>query len=98
MEHRVKPFTGIHNFRDYGGYAARGGAWLKAGVLLRSGQHVGATAEDLAAIAALDIRTVIDLRGNSERRSYPCARPEGFDAEVYFHDGETAGRGGAPHV
>lgn len=98
MDDRVKPFTGIHNFRDYGGYATRNGGRLKTGVLLRSGQHVGATTEDLAAIAALNIRTVIDLRGNSERRSYPCARPEGFDAQVYFHDGETAGRGGAPHV
>ena len=98
MDDRIKPFTGIHNFRDYGGYKTMRGARLTTGVLFRSGQHVGATADDLAAIAAFDIRTVIDLRGNSERRSYPCARPEGFDAEVYFHDGETAGRGGAPHV
>lgn len=97
MDDRVKPFAGIHNFRDYGGYGT-GGSRLKTGLLFRSGQHVGATPEDLAALSALDIRTVIDLRGNSERRSYPCLRPEGFDAQVYFHDGETAGRGGAPHV
>jgi len=98
MEDRVKPFGGIHNFRDYGGYGTAAGGRLKTGLLFRSGQHVGATPEDLAMISALGIRTVIDLRGNSERRSYPCARPEGFDAQVYFHDGETAGRGGAPHV
>ena len=98
MDDRVKPFSGIHNFRDYGGYATGAGGRLKSGVLFRSGQHVGATAEDLAAIAALDLQSVIDLRGNSERRSYPCARPEGFGAHVYFFDGETAGRGGAPHV
>lgn len=98
MHARVKALEGIHNFRDYGGYETARDRRLKTGLLFRSGQHVGATADDLAAIAALDIRTVIDLRGNSERRSYPCARPEGFDAQVYFHDGETAGRGGAPHV
>jgi protein-tyrosine phosphatase len=98
LDDRIKPFTGIHNFRDYGGYATNDGGWLKTGLLFRSGQHVGATADDLAALGALKIRSVIDLRGNSERRSYPCARPEGFDAQVYFHDGETAGRGGAPHV
>lgn len=95
---RVKPFTGIHNFRDYGRYATRGGGRLKTGILFRSGQHVGATTDDLAAVAALGLQTVIDLRGNSERRKYPCARPEGFGAQVYFYDGETAGRGGAPHV
>ena len=95
---RVKPLQGIHNFRDYGGYATRDGGRLTTDVLFRSGQHVGATADDLAAVAALDLRTVVDLRGNSERRNYPCARPEGFAAAVYFFEGETAGRGGAPHV
>ncbi|UVO55789.1 tyrosine-protein phosphatase [Sphingomonas sp. SUN039] len=95
---RVKPFAGIHNFRDYGGYATADGGRLKTGALFRSGQHVGATADDLTAVAELGLGTVIDLRGNSERRDYPCTRPEGFAAEVFFFDGETAGRGGAPHV
>jgi protein-tyrosine phosphatase len=98
MNDRVKPFAGIHNFRDYGGYTTTDGAQLKTGVLFRSGQHVDATVDDLAAVAALDLKTVIDLRGNSERRNYPCARPVGFGAQLYFHDGETAGRGGAAHV
>lgn len=95
---RVKHLTGIHNFRDYGDYAVSDGARLRRGVLYRSGQHVGATPDDLAALAQIDLRTVIDLRGNSERRSYPCRRPEAFDAEVHFFDGETSGRGGAPHI
>lgn len=97
MDDRVRHFKGIHNFRDYGGYAARGGR-LKPGLLFRSGQHVDATPGDLAELAMLDLRTVIDLRGNSERRAYPCARPAGFAGEVLFFDGETSGRGGAPHV
>lgn len=95
---RVLPFEGIHNFRDYGGYAVAGGARLREGLLYRSGQHGGATAADLDAVATLGLQTVVDLRGNSERRAYPCARPGGFDALVLFADGETAGRGGAPHV
>jgi protein-tyrosine phosphatase len=98
MIDRVLQFNGIHNFRDYGGYATASGGWLKSGILYRSGQHRDATSDDLARVAALDIRTIIDLRGNSERASYPCARPEGFSAAVLFFDGETAGRGGAPHV
>jgi protein-tyrosine phosphatase len=95
---RVLPFDGIHNFRDYGGYATLDGGRLKSGVLFRSGQHSGATTDDLDSVTALNLKTVIDLRGNSERRAGPCLRPEGFDALVLFHDGETAGRGGAPHV
>ncbi len=98
MQQRVLPFVGIHNFRDYGGYPTANGGRVVTGRLYRSGQHVGATPGDLAAVAALDLRTVIDLRGNSERASYPCARPGGFEAEVRFFDGETSGRGGAPHV
>lgn len=69
---------------------------VKRGLLWRSGQHVDASDADLAAIAALDLRHVIDLRGDSERGNYPCRRPEGFDAEVIFYAGETAAL--APHV
>lgn len=98
MTHRVLPVVGIHNFRDYGGYPTANGGHVVSGQLYRSGQHVGATSDDLAAVAALNLLTVIDLRGNSERAAYPCARPADFDAEVRFFDGETSGRGGAPHV
>ena len=88
-------FEGIHNFRDYGGYAADGGR-VCTGVLYRSGQHVGATDADLAALAALDIRTVIDLRGISEREMNPCRRHEGWSGEVIAHDGETTSS--PPHM
>ncbi|MGB7406938.1 MAG: tyrosine-protein phosphatase, partial [Pontixanthobacter sp.] len=87
---------GVHNFRDYGGYAVEGGGHVKTGLLYRSGQHVDASDGDLTAIDALDIRHVIDMRGASERRSYPCRRSEDFDGEVVFFDGETAAL--APHV
>lgn len=88
-------FQGIHNFRDYGGYRADGGT-VRRGLLYRSGQHVGASDEDLAALAALDIRTVIDLRGVSERTSNPCRRHEGWQGEVLTHDGETTSS--PPHM
>ena len=93
---RTVPLTGVHNFRDYGGYPVAGGGRVRTGLLYRSGQHVDASADDLAAIDALGIRHVIDMRGASERRSYPCRRAEGFDAQVIFYDGETAAL--APHV
>lgn len=90
------PTEGIHNFRDYGGWPVAGGGHVRTGLLWRSGQHVGASDEDLAVIAALDIRTVIDLRGTSERERNPCRRADGFDAEVIAHEGETSSS--PPHM
>ncbi|EDL48125.1 tyrosine-protein phosphatase [Erythrobacter sp. SD-21] len=87
---------GIHNFRDYGGWKSEGGARVKTGLLWRSGQHVGASDADLAAVHALDIRTVIDLRGLSERERNPCRRPDGFQGEVFFYEGETSSS--PPHM
>ncbi|MEO0032025.1 MAG: hypothetical protein RIS94_1783 [Pseudomonadota bacterium] len=93
MQDRVLALSGIHNFRDYGGYAARGGT-LRRDTLWRSGQHGRATAEDLDAVHALGIVTVIDLRGDSERAANPCLRHEDFAGDVLFAPGETATVGG----
>ena len=93
---RVLEFDGIHNFRDYGGYAAAGGR-LKRRVLYRSAQHRDATPLDLEGVAALGLVTVIDLRGDSERAAHPCPRHPEFGAEVLYAEGETAGQA-APHV
>lgn len=90
---RIGPFyvtQGIHNLRDYGGYAVPGGGRVKTGMLLRSGQHMEASDDDLALIHALDIRTVIDLRGVSERDGFPCRRHPNFAAQVIAYDGETS--------
>lgn len=87
-----KPFLttdGIHNLRDYGGYKGADGAMVKGGVLYRSGQHMEASEADLELIQGLDIRTIIDFRGLSERTSFPCSRHADFAAEVIAYDGET---------
>ena len=88
---RILPLEGIRNFRDYGGYAGAGGATVKRRVLWRSGHHHPATAGDLEKVAALGLTTVIDLRGDSERALYPCARHPEFGAAVLYEPGETAG-------
>jgi protein tyrosine/serine phosphatase len=80
---------GIHNMRDYGGYVVPGEGRVKSGLLLRSGQHMEASETDLETLARLDIRTIIDLRGASERRNFPCRRHPQFDAHVIAYDGET---------
>jgi protein tyrosine/serine phosphatase len=90
---RSGPFfltQGIHNLRDYGGYAVAGGGRVRNGLLLRSGQHMEASDDDLALIDALDIRTVIDLRGVSEREGFPCRRHANFAAQIVAYDGETS--------
>lgn len=84
------PTEGIHNLRDYGGYTAADGARVKTGLLFRSGQHMEASEGDLETIQSLDIRTVIDLRGLSERTTFPCRRHDAFDAHVIAYDGETS--------
>ena len=89
-DNRFLKTEGIHNFRDFGGYAIAGGARVKPGLLFRSGQHMEATDDDLALVDSLDIRTIVDLRGNAERSNFPCRRSDSFCAEVIHHDGETA--------
>ncbi|WP_114522077.1 tyrosine-protein phosphatase [Altererythrobacter sp. ZODW24] len=96
IDSRIIPLSGVHNFRDYGGYASSDGGRVKSGLLFRSGQHQEASDQDLATIDALELRHVIDMRGNSERRSYPCRRSDNFQGQVVFYDGETAAL--APHV
>jgi protein-tyrosine phosphatase len=96
VNNRVLAFEGIHNFRDYGGYAARGGARMTSGLLYRSSQHKDATLDDLEKLDALGLTTIIDLRGDNERKRHPCPRPAGFDAKILIASGKTTGV--APHV
>ncbi|MEM7779873.1 MAG: tyrosine-protein phosphatase [Pseudomonadota bacterium] len=84
------PTQGIHNLRDYGGYSGADGARLKQGLLFRSGQHRDASDADLDLFQSLDIRTIVDLRGESERSSFVCRRHKDFSADVLAYDGETS--------
>ncbi|MEM6858998.1 MAG: tyrosine-protein phosphatase [Pseudomonadota bacterium] len=84
------PTEGIHNLRDYGGWAVPGGGRVKTGLLFRSGQHMEATPRDLETFQALDVRTIIDLRGVTERTNFPCRRHDEFAAEILAYDGETS--------
>ena len=89
-DNRFLSTEGIHNFRDFGGYSVAGGGRVNTGLLYRSGQHMEATDGDLALVDALGIRTIVDLRGNTERAGFPCRRSDSFTAAVIHYDGETA--------
>jgi protein-tyrosine phosphatase len=54
--------TSVVNFRDIGGYATADGRRVRTGRVFRSGALMGISDADLAALEALPIRTVIDLR------------------------------------
>lgn len=96
MSDRVLALEGVHNFRDAGGYPVAGGGRLRRGTLWRSGQHHGATDADLAAIDALGLASVFDLRTSVERGRHPCRRSQGFEAAVFF--AEDPDRLHAPHL
>ncbi len=61
----------IPNFRDFGGYPAGDGRYVRRGLLYRSGGLAQASQNDLRALQALGIRLVCDLRMTSERRANP---------------------------
>jgi len=79
------PLQGVENFRDFGDYAAGQGR-LKKGVLFRAAHQAEATDDDLAAMAALGIVTLVDLRRPNERERDPSRRWDGFAAEVIDND------------
>jgi protein tyrosine/serine phosphatase len=95
-EDRVILLEGVHNFRDFGGYAVAGGGRLKRDKLWRSGQHGAASEADLAKIASLGLSAVFDLRTNKERAIYPCRRAQGFAAAIY-HSADRS-QAHAPHI
>jgi protein-tyrosine phosphatase len=64
-ERRVE-LAGQDNFRDLGGYETSDGRRVKWRHLYRSGELSALTDDDVDMLARLGIRTVVDLRGESE--------------------------------
>lgn len=89
------PLQGVENFRDFGDYAAAAGR-LKKGVLFRAAHQAQATDDDLEAMAALGIVTLVDLRRPNERERDPSRRWNDFAAQVIDNDMGAAGRILAP--
>jgi protein-tyrosine phosphatase len=70
---RAIALEGASNLRDLGGWTTADGRRVRAGRVFRSAALVRLTAADQAAIAALGLRTVCDLRGMAERAAAPVA-------------------------
>lgn len=86
---RAVPAVSVLNLRDLGGINLGPGRRVRPGVVLRSGQLSGTDPVDDATLAALGIRTVVDLRTADERATAPDRLPPGarlFVADVLGDD------------
>ena len=87
---RIVRLEGVRNFRDFGGYAARGGQ-LKRAKLYRSAHHADATEADLQTIAGLGVSLVVNLLRPAERDRFPSRRWNDFPTAT-IHRGMLGGR------
>ena len=67
----VIPLENASNLRDIGGWPTQDGRHVRTGMVFRAPALVGLSAADEAAIAALGLRTVCDLRGEREAALNP---------------------------
>ncbi|GGY69527.1 tyrosine-protein phosphatase [Streptomyces omiyaensis] len=74
---RLIRLQGTVNFRDAGGYRTRDGQWVRMGEVYRSDALDRLTDADLAKLRRLGVRTVLDLRMESERAAAPDRVPAG---------------------
>jgi len=68
--------AGCTNLRDIGGYRAADGRRVRFGQVFRAAALGGLTDEDLIALGALGLRTVVDLRGVAESGRAPSRLPD----------------------
>jgi len=70
------------NLRDLGGWPTRGGGRVRWGLLYRSTELGRLAGADMAAFAALGIRSIYDLRTEAERSAQPDRLPPGTEYVV----------------
>jgi protein-tyrosine phosphatase len=90
---RRLPVAGAANLRDLGGYATRDGRVLRWGVLYRSDALDDLSEQDVAYLARLRLRRVVDFRSAAERERDPDRLPGGVTAVWQ----PIAGQGLDPH-
>jgi len=82
MNQRVLSIDGTLNFRDLGGYVAEAGRTVKWGLVYRSAQLNRLSQEGISTLAALGIKTVVDLRFSGESSTHPTNQTAVPDAEM----------------
>ncbi|MFJ3877935.1 tyrosine-protein phosphatase [Streptomyces sp. NPDC090077] len=71
------PSTTVANLRDLGGTPLTGGRTVRPGLVLRAGALDRLDPDADPVVAALGLRTVIDLRSDAERADHPDRIPDG---------------------
>ncbi|TQF66020.1 tyrosine-protein phosphatase [Rhodococcus spelaei] len=71
------PISSVPNLRDAGGYRTADGSRVRTGLVYRSTDLGRVVDEDVAALDALGITTVFDLRTVAEREMLPDRAPTG---------------------
>lgn len=87
---RLIKLDGTVNFRDAGGYRTTNGQWVKMGEIYRSDALNKLTENDLAKLQRLRVKTVFDLRMESERTKDVDKVPAGANyvvADVFAGSG-----------
>ncbi|MGB0905889.1 MAG: tyrosine-protein phosphatase [Maricaulaceae bacterium] len=79
---RIFDFKTIRNFRDFGDYENQDGRKVKARKLFRTGHLADLNTDELAAIKALEISLIMDLRHMPERQRQPNKWTAGDDVTI----------------
>lgn len=96
MKNRLLNIEGVINFRDLGGYQGLDNAPVTWGKVYRSAQLDRLTEHGVRKMAALGIKTVVDLRFNDETERYPTVQQAFPDADFISWQSELAKLGGDP--
>lgn len=83
-------FRGVVNARDIGGRATADGLRVRRGMVFRSAELCTLAEEDHAVIESLGIRTVLDLRSNTERSRRPLVLAADGLVQVIFRSHQNA--------
>jgi protein-tyrosine phosphatase len=82
------------NLRELGGIAADDGRTVRPGLLFRSASLDELAPQERAAVARLGVRSIIDLRYNSERAARPTPWRDLGCLDYWADDYEPSGQGG----
>ncbi|MFE9400890.1 tyrosine-protein phosphatase [Streptomyces sp. NPDC006530] len=90
------PATTIANLRDLGSTPLSGGRGVRPGLVFRAGQLDRMDPAADPAVAALGLRTILDLRTDAERADHPDRVPAGARLLVADALADTISAAGAP--
>lgn len=92
------PATTVANLRDLGGTPLAGGRTVRSGLVFRAGALDRYDPGGDPGVAALGIRTVVDLRTDAERAERPDRLPDGARLVVADALADAVSADGAPAV